>query len=362
MGTIANVLTGVATLGIRQPNDAIAEWSSVNPYTGTYSVKLTKSGSGDNGSTHLEIVPPTSVTLGTFNTGIGGADSYDFWYCDGAAGVVGNFLQIEFRFEDPNSDGHVDITAVPFQGDTADGIWTAWDLNTDAAVGYYGANEIGTRMDDWGLGTALISTIRGIIGPLTVGGAAGSADDWICVRVRFELWEATPARFVRVDSVRLQGTLYTVEPGGTAPAMSLSSPFTDVGYTEDGVTIEYTADTADIEVEEETFAIDRVITKEATAVTCNMAESSLYNIDKAMAGAVLSGNILRLGGGVNKTMNLKIAGLNPAGYIREILIPLATATGAVGMPYKKGEKTIVPVTFQALKGTNDAVQIVDNTA
>ena len=87
-----------------------------------------------------------------------------------------------------------------------------------------------------------------------------------------------------------------------------------------------------------------------------MAESSLFNIDKAMAGAVLSGTVLTLGGGVNKTSNLKIAGFNPGGFTREILIPKATATGTVGMSYKKGEKTIVPVTFQALK--SDSLSLI----
>ena len=91
-----------------------------------------------------------------------------------------------------------------------------------------------------------------------------------------------------------------------------------------------------------------------------MAESSLYNIDKAMAGSVLSGSIISLGGGVNKTMNLKIEGITPAGFHRAIQVPLATATGAVGMAYKKGPKTVVPVTFQALKGVSPACTIVDN--
>ena len=127
--------------------------------------------------------------------------------------------------------------------------------------------------------------------------------------------------------------------------------------------MEYTADTADIEVEEETFPVDRVITKETVSITCNMAESSLYNIDKAMAGAVLSGSILTLGNGVMKTMNLRLTGTNPAGFTRMIHIPLATSTGAVGMPYKKGEKTVVPVTFHALKSANSEVcTIVDNAA
>ena len=358
--TRANVLTGVATLGIRQPNDAIAEWSADNPYAGSYNVKLTKTGSGNAGGTHLEIIP-TGITLGTWNTGIGGAGSFDFYY-NHQLGVTGNYTQIEFRFEDPNSDGHSEVTCVPFQTHAGLGIWTPYDLSTDPSVGYYGTDELGNRFDDWSLATATVSTVRALIGNDSVGAADEAADDWICTRVRFELYESEPARFALIDSVRLQGTLYTIEPGGTAPAMSLSSPFTDVGYTEDGATIEYTADEADVEVEEETFPIARVITKETVAVTCNMAESSLYNIDKAMAGAVLSGSILKLGVGVNKTMNLKIAGTNPAGFNREIFIPLATATGAVGMAYKKGEKTVVPVTFQALKGDSPALTIVDNAA
>ena len=92
-----------------------------------------------------------------------------------------------------------------------------------------------------------------------------------------------------------------------------------------------------------------------------MAESSLTNMDNAMAGAVLSGSILTIGAGVNKTLNLMIEGTNPAGYKRQIFLPLATATGAVGMSYKKGEKTVVPITFQALKTADHAaVTIVDN--
>ena len=129
------------------------------------------------------------------------------------------------------------------------------------------------------------------------------------------------------------------------------------------MTIEYTGDTADIEVEEETVPIDRVLTKETIQITCNMAESSLYNIDKAMAGSVLVGSLLTVGAGGNKTMNLIITGTNPAGLIRQILIPLATSTGAVAMSYRKGEKTVVPVTFQALKSANEpALTIVDNAA
>jgi len=138
--------------------------------------------------------------------------------------------------------------------------------------------------------------------------------------------------------------------------------YVEAGYTEDGVTLTYTANESDINVEEETFPIDRVIDTESLEVTCNMAESSLYNMDKAIAGSVLAGSVITIDGGVNKEMSIKIVGTNPAGYARTIEIPLATATGAVSMPYRKAQKTVVPVTFQALKGASDVCTITDATS
>ena len=350
--TIANVLVGVASLFIRQPNDAIAEWSTAQVYAGSYAVKLYKGGSGNAGSTHLQITPPTGITLATFTTGI---TNYAFRHSLQA--ITANWIQMEFRFEDPNSDGWVELTAVPQQTTLGVGVYAQETLADNTQSGYGGVGEGGTSFFNWTLADLSLQEAA-----IDLEGAVTDASDWVLERVRLELWEAEPERTCYIGEVTIAGVDYTIEPGGTAPALSLSSPFTEVGYTEDGVTMEYTADEADIEVEEETFPINRVITKETVAITCNMAESSLYNIDKAIAGSVLSGSILTLGAGVNKTMNLKIAGTNPAGFNREILVPLATATGAVGMSYKKGEKTVVSVTFQALKGDSPALTIVDNAA
>ena len=356
---IANVLVGVATLGIRQPNDARAEWSNVAPYVGTYSARLYKSGSGNDGSTCVEIDPTArGITFAAFFAA--GLTNNGFYHRSlnlEDAAVAGNYGQMEFRFEDPDSDAWVEITAVPLQTHVGSGIWAEQAMTAAATPsGRSGVNEIGTVLFDWTL--VMLDTQEGTINGLCVDTAA----NWILTRVRIELWEASPERESKIDSVTIMGTLYAIEPGGNAPGLMLSSPYTDVGYTEDGVTMEYTADEADGEVEEETFPIYRVITKETVQITCNMAESSLANIGNAMAGAAVSANILSFGAGVNKTMNLRIKGLNPAGFIREILVPLATATGAVGMSYKKGEKTVVPVTFQALKpATGFACTIVDNT-
>ena len=352
--TIANVLVGAASLFIREPNDARAEWSALQKYAGDRSVKLYKGGSGNAGSTHLQITPPTAQTLTAF---VADPTDYSFWYWYSA--VTGNFIQFELRFEDPDSDAWVEVTVVPHQTTLGTEVWLQKSLSLTDVCGFGGVGELGGSFFDWDLGT----TIADLITDIDAKDEVTSCGEWTLRRVRLELWESDPERTAYVDSVELDGVVYTIEPGGTAPAMSLDSGSTEIGYTEDGVTVEYTADEEDVEVEEESFAINRLISKEAASVTCNMAESSLYNMSKAMAGAVLSGNILTLGGGINKKMNIKIVGVDPDGYLATILIPNCTANGAVAMSYKRNEKTVIPITFDALKTQDEpAVSIVYNAA
>lgn len=361
--TIKNVLVGVATLAVRLPNDALAEWVSDIKYAGSYSVKLTKGGSGNAGSTHLQLTPPAGITVDTFavNAAAGGAEKYSFWHkCQN--GVTGNFAQFEFRFEDPDSEAWLEYTVVAQQGKAGDGIWAELDLSTNTPEGGYGGHgELGESFFEWGTLLPIAGLAAAIEGAQA---AVDDCGDWILTRVRIEMWEPEPARYMHIDSVTIDGDAYEIEPGAaTAIGLSLGSPYVDVGYTEDGVTVTYNADTADVEVEEETFPIDNVITKENWEVTCNMAESSLDNMAKAMSGAafVTGGKIITLGAGVRKLMSLKVTGLSPDGKLRCLQVPKAVATGAVGMAYKKDEKTVVPVTFRALKDTGvPAVTIFDN--
>ncbi len=135
--------------------------------------------------------------------------------------------------------------------------------------------------------------------------------------------------------------------------------YVDAGYTEDGVILEVGTDTADIEVEEETVPIERVITKETVAIILNMAESSLYNIDKAIPGATLAAAVISIGDGTIKEMTIKVTGTTPTGGTRTIVLLLATSVGTVAQAYTKGGKTVVPVRFEALKGASAAVTITD---
>lgn len=354
--TIANVLVGVAKLLVRQPNDSIAEWDTDHAQAGTHSAKLYKSGSGNAGSTHLELSGLTSRGITMSHVA---ADPTDFSFYYWLSGALGNYVQFEMRFEDPDSEAWAEITVVNQQTKTpvSPEAWVQETLAGADLCGIGGHAEDGTPFFLWDLSV----TITDMATDCNTQGCT-DAGAFILERVRLELWEATPVRTAYIDTVEIDGTTYTIEPGGDAPGISLDSAFTEVGYTEDGVTMEYSAEQADIIVHEETFPIGSALTAESISVTCNMAEASLVNLNNAMAGAVLSGNKITFGAGVNKTMNLKIEGTSPAGYHRAIHIPLAVAGGTVGMSYKKGEKTLVPVTFKALKGDSDACTIFDNAA
>jgi hypothetical protein len=139
-----------------------------------------------------------------------------------------------------------------------------------------------------------------------------------------------------------EATLYYHATAGTA----VGSVTTEVGYTEDGVSIEYAPTVEDIMVEEETVALNRVITKEDISITCNMAESDLEQLELALAGSSRAGDVITLGGGTMQNFAMKIVGSAPSGATRTIYAGYVHPTGTVGMSYRKGSKTIVPVTLK----------------
>ena len=364
--TIANVLVGAATLEVGAPVGNRAEWSTEQVVSGSYSVKLSKI-SGDYGSTSVKMTATgaaAALTLQDFNDMAGAA--LEWGYMSWRSAVSAYWAQLEYRFRDAGTENFVDVTVQIDVMALGGAAWLAQSLTDADMCGIYGTTDYDGAEGDFVL--AAISTVVAKVDalfPLEVA-VTGSSATWLLEHVKVELWETVPpdtgGRVEYIDSVYIDSVAYNFEPGDAETAgIVLSAPFTEIGYTEDGVTVTYTADEADVEVDEETFAIDRVITKETLEVTCNMAESSLFNIDKAMAGSLLSGSILKLGAGTNKKISLQIRGTNPAGYTRAVLLPSCTAMGAVGMSYKKNEKTVVPVTFQALKTTgHPACSIVDN--
>ena len=153
-------------------------------------------------------------------------------------------------------------------------------------------------------------------------------------------------------------TLYYHATAGTA----VGSVTTEVGYTEDGVSIEYAPTIQDIDVAEETVSIKRVITKEDITITCNMAESDLEQLDLALAGGLRAADVITLGGGALQDFAIKITGTAPGGLTRTIYAGYVNPTGTVGMSYKKGEKTIVPVSLKPFKNTSAGTVITISDA
>ena len=138
---------------------------------------------------------------------------------------------------------------------------------------------------------------------------------------------------------------------GTAPA----SVSTEFGYTNDGISWTYTNTSYEVEVEESTWPLKPVITKESFEVTINCAESLLANLQQAMAGALTGGaGIIDLGGGAMQDIALKIIAPFSAGHTLTIYVPYAAPVGSVNVAYKKGEKTIIPITFRAYRGVAGA--------
>lgn len=152
--------------------------------------------------------------------------------------------------------------------------------------------------------------------------------------------------------------IYYNTTAGTASA----SVTTQVGYTVDGATITYTPTVNDIEVEEESFPIGRVLQKEELTLTLNVAENLLAILEIGLAGGITGGgSIVDLGAGAMNTMALKITGSAPAAATRTIYVPYANPTGAIGMSYRKGEATVYPLEFKAYQGVagSDVVVITD---
>lgn len=164
------------------------------------------------------------------------------------------------------------------------------------------------------------------------------------------------------------GTVANVIVGSAT--LSIKDPFggsyAEVGYTEDGVNFIYEPETKDVDVDEETVAIDRALIKERIRIRCNLKEATLANLSAVMAGADDgTTRTIKLGGGTINYIAVKLVGTSPeAGYtVRTIEMVYGTAVGAVDVPYKKGEANIIPFEFEALNdGTNDPAKVEDTNS
>ncbi len=121
-----------------------------------------------------------------------------------------------------------------------------------------------------------------------------------------------------------------------------------IGYTVDGVDMTISSELADIKVEDNEGTLIRRLVDQEVQVTLNVGEGTLVNLEAAIPGSSLADPILTIGGTTLQSSRLTLVGTNPAGYPRVIVLTEVNPTGEVATPYKKGDVSVVPMTFSAL--------------
>ena len=122
----------------------------------------------------------------------------------------------------------------------------------------------------------------------------------------------------------------------------------DIGWCTDGVMLTVSTDLFDVKVEEVVGTLKRVVVDQSIAVVLNLAEGVLATMGKVIPASAEAGGTLTIGNQSLQSGELKLVGKNPAGFNRTITLSNVNPTGEVGIPYRKGEISIVPVTFSAL--------------
>jgi len=205
------ILKAVSTIA---PTHSYATWSTTQKQAGDYAALLTKLGTDADRSTHLQFTPAVGLTLTAFLAAIDGAGAldpeYSFYHYDEA--VAGNFAQMEFRFEDPNSDAWLEITALPLQGITGGAAWAKATLTGAMSAGFGGNTPDGSSVFEWAPPPLISGLSAAITAAWTAAETGEVATGYLLERVRFELWE-TAARTCYIDTVVINDVAYAIEPG-----------------------------------------------------------------------------------------------------------------------------------------------------
>lgn len=215
-----------------------AAWNATHE-VGTFSALLEKTGVGDiDGSVHLQFTPDYEVlTLADLQVAIdAGAPGnlnpiWSFWYRN-LAPVAGNYAQFELRFEDPVSEGWLEVTILPCQGLLGDDTFTLRLLASTDIAGIGGNTPDGSSVFVWPPPGTLASLDTDVLAAWEAAQPGTSAAAYKLKRVRLELWEAAPARTCHIDDVVINGHTYAVEPGLAGAELGPNSDYAALNFVE----------------------------------------------------------------------------------------------------------------------------------
>ena len=185
--------------------------------------------------------------------------------------------------------------------------------------------------------------------------------------------------------VAAKGTAFPAQDSSTATQWAANpSGWTDVGFSEDGWTLEYDKTFEDIMVAEEIDPVKSVKSAQEIRLTGTLAQASLTNIKEAFGGGTITENDTDFASGFDSLeppatdgfteKSLLLITEGPSGAIRHLQIPRAINVGAFSMAQQKAPqkvllatefKLLVPDATAASVGTTDGkkniFRIVDNT-
>lgn len=159
------------------------------------------------------------------------------------------------------------------------------------------------------------------------------------------------------------GTLYVADYGEAFPTnaeTAVAGNWVDVGYTEDGVSLGYSADYSDIEVAEEFEAVDTRLTGREGSLSAELAQFSLENLRLALGG----GTITAVPGppventftpptvGNEQAFTLLFRYTNDNGFSSDIQVPKVRSVGTLDSQFGKAPaKATIGVEFKFVKDT-----------
>ena len=157
-------------------------------------------------------------------------------------------------------------------------------------------------------------------------------------------------------------------PVGTAPPDEEQNilnwaGWTNLGFTDGGLEVEYTPEAADHFVDQELGPVKTTLTAEQFVVRAPLAEATLQNLNKAISastfsqvaagGGITGKDILTVGTGPLTEFALGFEAESPESQAdgtqgwRLLIVWRVLSVAAIGQAYRKGEKTLFPAEFRA---------------
>lgn len=147
-------------------------------------------------------------------------------------------------------------------------------------------------------------------------------------------------------------TLYWAPFGSIEPvaiATAPAAPWVDLGGTKDGVSLSIADEYAVLSVDQIVYEVERRRTNRVLMIKTQLAEATLENLARAVNNSQPAANVLTLDDGLTAFNPdygaILLDGIAPGGFRRRVILRKTLSTDSVETAYKKGDQTLIPVTF-----------------